>query len=92
MNYPIFKNSFTLRWLLFLRLMRFSHSHKSVEKSDNHFMFIQTVIFKKQGQILHMRKNYLSEYSLLLYITNSLYSQIFLVIPLSFQIKENNIQ
>ena len=55
-------------------------------------MFIQTVIFKKQGQILLKRKNNLSEYSLLLYIRNSLYSQIFLVIPLSFQIKENNIQ
>ena len=65
---------------------------KSVEKSDNHFMFIQTVIFKKQAQILHKRKNHLSEYSLLLYIRNSLYSQIFLVIPLSFQIKKNNIQ
>ena len=71
--------------------MRCSHSYKSVEKSDNHSMFIQTVIFKKQGQILHKRKNHLSEYSLLLYIRN-MYSQIFLVIPLSFQIKGDNIQ
>ena len=91
-NYPIFRNHFTLSCLLSLRLMRCSHSYKSVEKSDNHFMFIQTVIFKKQGQILHKRKNHLSEYSLLLYIRNSLYSQIFLVIPLSFQIKGDNIQ
>ena len=91
-NYPIFRNRFTLSCLLAPRLMRCSHSYKSVEKSENHSMFIQTVIFKKQGQILHERKNHLSEYSLLLYIRNSLYSQIFLVIPLSFQIKENNIQ
>ena len=67
-NYPIFRNRFTLSCLLAPRLMRCSHSYKSVEKSENHSMFIQTVIFKKQGQILHERKNHLSEYSLYMYI------------------------
>lgn len=66
--------------------MRFSHSYKSVEKSENNS------IVKKQYKAYKRTKKHLSEYSLLLYITNSLYSQIFLVIPLSFQIKENNIQ
>ena len=34
-NYPIFRNRSTLSCLLSLRLMRCSHSYKSVEKSEN---------------------------------------------------------
>ena len=51
-NYPIFRNHFTLSCLLSLRLMRCSHSYKSVEKFENNSIFKQTVIFKKQGQVL----------------------------------------
>ena len=62
-NYPIFKNSFTISWLLFLRLMRFSHSYRSVEKFENNSIFKQTVIFKKQGQVLQECKKHPSECS-----------------------------
>lgn len=35
-----------------------------MEKSENHSILKQTVIFKKQGQILQACKKHLSEYSL----------------------------